>query len=102
MKIVEQGETLHVSEIDQLAAADALGFESAVRAALPVCPRQINIDLSETGFVDCGGLGALIAVRNCARRRNSTATVRLLNPALPARRLLKLARADSLFPVERL
>ena len=101
MKIVRQGENLQVSEIDQLAAADAPRFQSAIRAALPVRPRQINIDLSEVRFVDCGGLGALIAVRNCARRRNSTATVKLLNPALSTRWLLKLTRADSLFPIER-
>ena len=77
------------------------GLVAAIRAALPVRPRQINIDLSEVRFVDCGGLGALIAVRNCARRRNSTATVKLLNPALSTRWLLKLTRADSLFPIER-
>jgi len=101
VKIVQQGGTLHVSEIDQLAAADAVGFESAVLAALPVKPRQINLDLSETDFVDCGGLGALIAVRNKARRRNSSVKVRVLNPAVAARRLFTLTRADSLFPVER-
>ncbi len=102
MRIIREGETLHVSEIEELAAANALNFESAVRAALPRCPRQINIDLSRTGFVDCGGLGALIAVRNCARRRNASATVRLLNPASSTRRLLTLAKTDSLFPIERL
>jgi anti-anti-sigma factor len=100
MKNVQDDETLSISEIEQLAAANASLFQSELRAALLGRPKQIDIDLSLTDFIDCGGLGALVAVRNCARNRNAEATVRLLNPAGTTRRLLKLTRMDALFPIE--
>jgi len=99
VKIIQNGETVDVTEIQQLDAANADLFESTVFAALRAGPHRIDIDLSETRFVDCCGVGALVAVRNCARRRNTHATVRLLNPALPARRLLELTRMDCSFPI---
>jgi anti-anti-sigma factor len=100
MKIIQNDGTVKVNEIEQLAAANAALFESSVRAALPNCPRRIDIDLSQTDFVDCGGVGALVAVRKCARQRNAQATVHLLNPGVSARCLLKLTRMDFLFPIE--
>jgi len=100
VKIIRKGETLDVSGVQHLGAANASGFESALCAALQDRPRQIDIDLSETGFVDCGGVGALVAVRNCARRHNACAMIRLLNPARPAERLFKLTGMDALFTVE--
>ena len=100
MKIIQEGDTLGVTEVQHLGAAEASRFESTLCAALGTSPLQIDIDLSQTSFVDCGGVGALVAVRNCARQRNVNATVRLVNPALPARRWLKLTRMDALFPVE--
>ena len=100
MKIIQQGQTVGVTDVQNLGAAEATGFESVLCAALGTRPRQIDIDLSQTSFVDCGGVGALVAVRNRARQQNADATVRLLNPALSARRLLKLTGMDALFAVE--
>ena len=100
MKIIQTGETLGVTGVQHLGAAEATSFESMLCAALGARPRQIDIDLSQTSFVDCGGVGALVAVRNRARQRNARATVRLLNPAVRARRLLKLTGMDALFAVE--
>jgi len=100
VKIVQHGETLDVTEIDQIAAVNAGLFESALFEALRSRPRHVDIDLSRTSFVDCVGVGALVAVRKCARKRNAQAIVRLLNPALPAQSLLKLTRMDTFFPIE--
>jgi hypothetical protein len=38
-------------------------------------------------------------LRKSARRRNSQATVRLVNPAATARRLLELTGLESAFPI---
>ena len=100
MKISQAKEILNISGIKALAASNASLFHAAVRAALTGYPQQIDIDLSETDFMDCGGMGALIAVRNSARRCNAGAVVRLLNPGLSARSLLKLTGMESFFSIE--
>src|SRR6185295_12355822 len=99
MKISQAKETLNISNIKALAASNASLFHSAVRAALTGRLQRIDIDLSETDFMDCGGMGALIAVRNSARRRNASAVVRLLNPGLSARSLLQLPGMESFFSI---
>ena len=67
MKIVVHGDTLDVSEIQELATATANSFQSQLTAALSDSVKHINLDLSQTTFVDCGGLGALVALRKKAR-----------------------------------
>ena len=100
MRIVQTGETLEVFGIRQLCAADASVFQSVLRSALRTRPDHVEIDLSETAFVDCSGVGALVAVRNCARRRNAKATIRLLCPRQPARQLLRMTGMDQYFGIE--
>jgi anti-anti-sigma factor len=58
---------------------------------------SIEIDLSDTSVLDCAGLGALIALRNCARRRNGV--VRLVRPTPAVRRLLDIVRAEQMFEI---
>ena len=100
MRITNQGRTLNVSGIKQLAAANRNDFASALSAALPKGVTQIEIDLSQTGFVDCGGVGALVALRNTARGLSEQVTIRLLNPSSAAQRIFKLTRMAELFPIE--
>jgi len=57
----------------------------------------IEIDLSRTTFMDCTGLGALIALRNVARTRNGG--VSLVNPTPIAQRLLDVVRAREIFEI---
>ena len=102
MKIVQQGESINVSDLQELAAANSTHFRSAIRSALPSRPNQIDIDLSQTEFLDCNGVGALIALRKCARQRNAEVIVRLLSPRVATRLLLRLTGLDSLFPIEAL
>jgi anti-anti-sigma factor len=98
MKILRDGETLNVSHIAQLDAANCRSFSSRLRELLPSVQR-IDIDLSRTR-VDCGGLGALVALRNCARLRNHKVAIRLLNPTMATQRLFTLTQLDRLFPIE--
>ena len=57
----------------------------------------IEIDLSRTTFMDCTGLGALIALRKLARARNGG--VRLVNPTPTVQRLFDVVRAGQMFEI---
>jgi len=100
MKIRHDGKTLNVSDLDQLGTMNRQSFNSELAAALPMGIDRIVIDLSRTGYMDCGGLGALIALRNCARRRHGNVAIRLLNPTPPVRHIFKLTHLDRVFPIE--
>jgi anti-anti-sigma factor len=58
---------------------------------------DVEIDLSHTAFIDCAGLGALIAVRNLTQARNGVA--RLMNPASSVQQMLDLTRTAQLFEI---
>ena len=100
MKIRHDGKTLKVSDIGQLGTINRQSFNTELTAALQTGINRILIDLSRTGSMDCGGLGALIALRNCARRRNGNVAICLLNPTPPVRHIFKLTRMDRIFPIE--
>jgi anti-anti-sigma factor len=100
MRITRQGDTLNVSEVSELATTSAESFQSAVHSAMSSDARRIEIDLSQTSFVDCRGLGALVAVRKCARNRSHDVTVRLLNPPQLLQRMIMVMRMDSTFEIE--
>lgn len=99
MKFVVNGDTLNVSDIRELATASANSFQSELSAALSSEVRQIDLDLSQTSFVDCGGLGALVAIRKKASNGH-TATVRLLNPPKPLQHMVNLMKMTGVFPIE--
>ncbi len=94
MKIAIEGDHLKVTNVEALDNAHAPAFQAAIQAALPAKLTHIAIDLSQTSFMDCGGLGALVALRNYARQRNAKTTVRLLNAPAFARRILGLTGSN--------
>ena len=97
MKIQVDGETLRISEIKELGAANSNIFRDQVRLAMTDSQKNLDINLSETSFLDSCGLGALIALHKTACSRNGT--VRLLNPTLPVRQILDLTRMQRLFEI---
>lgn len=99
MKILQQADTLRISDLKELGATSAQSFKDEVRKALPGCLRAIEIDLSQTSFVDSCGLGALIAIYKTARSDNDGCILRLLNPTPPVQQLLELTRMHRLFEV---
>lgn len=99
MKFIVHGDTLNVSEIRELGTATANSFQSQLSAALSARVKHIDLDLSQTTFVDCGGLGALIAIRKKASNGH-TATIRLLNPPKPLQRIVTMMKMDEVFPIE--
>jgi anti-anti-sigma factor len=58
---------------------------------------DVEIDLSETTFIDCAGLGALIAVRNLTQEHHGVA--RIMNPTSSVRRMLDLTSTGQLFAI---
>ena len=99
MKIVVHEDTLNVSEIRELGTATANTFQSQLSAALSESVKHINLDLSQTTFVDCGGLGALVALRKKASTGHSSATIRLLNPPKPLRHIVSVMKMGDLFSI---
>jgi anti-sigma B factor antagonist len=97
MKVQPQGETLNVSEIKELGAANSQAFRDQVKGALTDVQRNIEIDLSETMFVDSCGLGALISLHKTTCTRNGT--VKLMNPTPPVQQILELTRMHRIFEI---
>jgi anti-anti-sigma factor len=101
MKIIREGSTLSISDLGELAVSNRRFFTSETQAAINDTVSQIDIDLSSTQYADCGGVGALIALRKSARCRNHNIQIRLLNPTLPVRRLFNLTQINCIFSVDR-
>jgi len=101
MKIEHDGNHLRVSEIAELNATNAAVFRDEVRAAMPLTPESIEIDLSQTRFVDSSGLGALFALYKTATHGHDGVTLRLLNPRPPIQQLFELTQLHQLFEIKR-
>src|SRR4051794_27911451 len=97
MKLEIHGDTLIIQGVKELGAANSNAFRDWVRAAMPDGQKNIEIDLSETGFIDSCGLGALIALHKTACSRKGT--VRLLNPQPSVQQLLELTRMHRIFEI---
>lgn len=97
MKVQIRGDTLAITGLKELAAANYQSFRDQVRGALTGEQQNIEIDLSETMFIDSCGLGALISLHKtvCAREGQ----VRLLHPTPPVRQILELTRMHRIFEV---
>ncbi|HVU33652.1 MAG TPA: STAS domain-containing protein [Opitutaceae bacterium] len=101
MKIEHEGNSLRVSEIAELNAVNASQFRDEVRAAMPRSPDSIEIDLSQTRFVDSSGLGALFALYKAANTSRDGVTLRLLNPRPPIQQLFELTQLHQLYEIAR-
>jgi len=100
MKIENQGQCLSISDIPELTAVNSANFRDEVRAVLPGSPSIIEIDLSQTRFVDSSGLGALFALYRATAQRNGV-ILRLLNPRPEIQQLLELTQMQQLFEIVR-
>ncbi|MBI4663079.1 MAG: STAS domain-containing protein [Verrucomicrobia bacterium] len=101
MKIQQAGETLQISEISELSAANSQAFRDRVRATIPAQVKTIEIDLAATSFMDSCGLGALIALYKSYSNSGAGVTIRLVNPTPPVQQLIELTQMHRLFEVEK-
>ena len=100
MKIENEGQELRISEIPELTAVNSGAFREEVRAALPEAPTLVEIDLSQTRFLDSSGLGALFALYRSAQATKGV-RLRLLNPTREVHQLLELTQMQQLFEITR-
>jgi anti-sigma B factor antagonist len=97
MKIQIQGDTLRITDVRELGAANSNTFRDQARSAMSESQRNIEIDLSQTSFVDSCGLGTLIALHKTACSRRGM--VRLLNPTPSVQQILELTRMHRIFEI---
>jgi anti-sigma B factor antagonist len=100
MKLLDKGDVLTVTDVHELGANNSDSFRDEVKAAFNGC-KTIEIDLSQTNFIDSCGLGALIAIQKFASGRNGSSSVRLLNPLPPVQQLFELTRLHRIFEIVR-
>jgi anti-sigma B factor antagonist len=97
MKMQIDGNKLRISELKELGTANADNFREQARAALTPAQKDIEVDLSQTLYVDSCGLGALISLHKTACARQGA--LRLLHPAPPVLQILELTRMHRLFEI---
>jgi anti-sigma B factor antagonist len=97
MKIQLQGNTLLISGLTELNATNAGGFRDSVRAALTPQITNLDVDLSETRFLDSSGLGALIALHKSVTANKGV--LRIVKPTSTAQQILELTRLHRVFEI---
>jgi anti-sigma B factor antagonist len=98
MKLDHSQCLLRISDLQELSAANSNHIRDQVRARLTDTHKIIEVDLSQTLFMDSSGLGALISLYKsiCGRK----GMVRLLNPSPPVQQVLEMTRMHRLFVVQ--
>src|SRR5437763_9536180 len=97
MRCESTADTLRIFALSQLGAANANAFRDWVRETLTSDQKNIEIDLSETTFIDSCGLGALVALHKTACSR--AGKLHLLKPPAPVLQILELTRMDRIFEI---
>jgi anti-sigma B factor antagonist len=101
MKIEKDGNQLRVSEIPELSALNAALIRDEIVANLFEWIEIIEIDLSQTRYVDHTGLGALFAVYKAANNKRDGITLRITNPRPSIQQLFELTQLHLLFEISR-
>jgi anti-sigma B factor antagonist len=100
MNIEREGDSLIVSNIQELTAVNSSSFRDEINSALTGSTVVIEIDLSKTQFMDSSGLGALFALYRSTIKREGL-VLRLLNPVPEIEQLLELTQMQQLFEIVR-
>ena len=98
MKIIQDGDNLNITDVKDLCSANSENFRQEVCKWLPPSVKTIEVDMSQTRFVDSCGLGALIGVYKAATRKGDV-TLRLVNPSAPLQQMFELTRLHRIFEV---
>lgn len=90
MKTLATPDSLTVTELSEMNAANSAGLRDEIRASLTASQTELNLDLSATRFIDSSGLGAVIALQKTMRARGGH--LRLLRPSPVVLQILELTR----------
>lgn len=90
-------QTLEVSGLTEIIAANAGHLRDSIRAELKPSHTTLNIDLSTVTFMDSSGLGLLISLHKTLCKRNGT--MRLLRPSSAAYQVIELTRLHRMFEI---
>lgn len=88
-KVIAQ-QTIRIAGLKELGAPNAGKVRDEVVGAITKERNLIDLDLSETVYVDSAGLGALLAIHKEALRHGGR--VRVLSPGLRVQQVLELTR----------
>ena len=99
MKLQNTGNTLRISAVKELSAANANSVRDEAQRAFNDGQLNIEIDLSQTATMDSCGLGALVALHKTAASRGGA--LRVLNPNPAVQQILELTRMHRIFEVIR-
>jgi anti-sigma B factor antagonist len=99
MKIQIKGDTLQVTGVQELGAANSNAFRDWVRESMSDSQKNVEIDLAETRFIDSCGLGALVALHKTACGLKGV--VRLVNPQSSVQQILELTRMHRIFEIKK-
>ena len=81
---------------DRIDAAGAVPFKDQILQLAQEGGARVRLDLSQVGFLDSSGLGALVAIRRLLGDR----PLDLLFPTPPVMRVLRLTRMDMVFSIQ--
>lgn len=99
MKIFSAGTTLCIADVNELSATTAPSLRDNFRAALKPETSAVEIDLSDTKFLDSSGLGALISIQKTMATRQGSICV--VNPTSTVVQVLELTRLHRVIEVVR-
>jgi len=99
IRAIENGETLAITGVDEMHAANwKLVLSDITRLFDANNARHIELDLSEIAFIDSYGVGLLIALNRIVQQRDGN--LRVKNPSRLARAILEVTRMHRLIVIE--
>ena len=88
---------IQATGISELTAASSASFRQKLKEAADENTHTIEIDLSQTSFLDSSGLGALISIHK--QMQTAGGVFRLLNPSAKCRQIIELTRLHRTFEI---
>ena len=89
--------SIHVAGLHELGASNAGAVRDEVIRSITAERAAVEVDLSETVYIDSAGLGALLAIHKEASKYGGC--VRVLSPSLPVQQVLELTRMHLLLEI---